>query len=165
MTTTQVAQFLGTSRQHVADLGDRGTIPCWRTGTHRRFHRTDVVAYRERTQMRAEAGALESMNLTDRRSLAYGLLIAQRLVVDTESVLAQARRNLARQKTVHTDGSADRYLNAWEGLLAGPTEAILRVLTSTGDESVDLRHTAPFAGVLTDAERRAVIRSTRRTAA
>ena len=165
MTTTQVAQFLGTSRQHVADLGDRGTIQCWRTGTHRRFHRTDVVAYRERTQVRAKAGAIESMNLADRRSLAYGLLIAEKLLVETESVLAHARRNLAHQQSVHTDGSADRYLNTWEALLAGPTEAILRVLTSTDDESVDFRHAAPFAGVLTDAERRAVIRSTRRMAA
>ena len=165
MTSTQVAQFLGTSRQHVADLADRGMIPCWRTGTHRRFRRADVVAYQERTQGRAHAGILESMNLTDRRSLAYGLLIAKKLVVAPDPVLGQARRNLARQRTVHTDGSADRYLNAWAELLAGPTEAILNVLTSTDQRSVALRHAAPFAGVLTDADRRSVIRSTRRTAA
>lgn len=47
LTTTQVSAMLGASRQHVADLGDRGEIPCWRAGTHRRFRREDVMAYKE----------------------------------------------------------------------------------------------------------------------
>ena len=165
MTTSQVAEFLCASRQHIADLADRGAIPSWRTGTHRRFRRADVVEYRERTQGHSRAGSFDSMDLTDRRSLAYGLLIGERLVVSPESVLARAQRNLARQRSVHTDGSADRYLTAWAELLAGPTDLILSVLTSTDDSSVALRHAAPFAGVLTEAERRSVIRSTRRSAA
>jgi hypothetical protein len=105
------------------------------------------------------------MGLTDRRSLAFGLLIAEKLVVSIQPIVDQARRNLELQRTVHSDGSADRYLDAWEKLLAAPAESILRVLTSLDEESVALRHAAPFAGVLTDAERLSVIESTRRTAA
>jgi excisionase family DNA binding protein len=165
MTTTQVATLLGLSRQHVANLGDRGEIPCWRVGTHRRFLQIDVLGYQWRTQGSQVSDAMEKMDLTDRRSLAYGLLIAEKLVVSREPVLEAAQRNLERQRTVHTDGSANHYLDTWEKLLSGPAESILRVLTSLDDEAVALRHAAPFAGVLTDEERRAVIDSTRRAVA
>jgi excisionase family DNA binding protein len=165
MTTTQVAILLGLSRQHVADLGDRGEIPCWKAGTHRRFHRIDVLAYQHRKQAGGRPVTLASMGLTDRRSLAYGLLVAEKLVVSAELVVDQARRNLGVQRKTHSDGSADHYLDAWEKLLAGPAESLVRVLTSLDQESVALRHAAPFAGVLTEAERLSVIESTRRTAA
>ena len=164
LTTTQASAVLGASRQHVADLADRGDIPCWRAGAHRRFRREDVLAYKERTQGRSEGG-LDSMNLSDRRSLAYGLLIAEHLVVSPAAVLASGRKNLRHLRQVHSDGSANRYLNRWSDLLSGPVESILRVLTSMDEESVELRHTAPFAGVLTEEERRSVIRATRRSAA
>ena len=90
------------------------------------------------------------MNLSDRRSLAYGLLIAEHLVVSPAAVLASGRKNLRHLRQVHSDGSANRYLNRWSDLLSGPVESILRVLTSMDEESVELRHTAPFAGVLTE---------------
>ena len=157
--------MLGASRQHVADLGDRGEIPCWRAGTHRRFRRQDVLAYKERTQGRSSGGGLDTMNLSDRRSLAFGLLIAEHLIVSPDAVLASGRANLDRLRQVHSDGSANRYLDRWSELLSGPVEAILRVLSSVDEESVDLRHVAPFAGVLTEDERRSVIESTRRSAA
>jgi excisionase family DNA binding protein len=165
LTTSQVAQLLGTSRQHAANLADRGAIASWRVGTHRRFMRADVLLYRDRTQSLSTDANLQSLNLADRRSLAYGLLIAAKLVASTESVLARAQRNLTKQQIVHSDGSADCYLNAWAELLVGPTEAILHALTSLDHESVALRHAAPFAGVLSETDRLSVIRSTRRAAA
>jgi excisionase family DNA binding protein len=164
LTTTEASELLGASRQHVADLGDRGEIPCWRAGSHRRFRREDVMAYKVRIEG-PTAGNLETMNLSDRRSLAYGLLLAERLVVSPDVVLTHARRNLDRLRTVHSDGSADLYLDKWTELLDGPVEAVLHVLTSVDEKSVNLRHAAPFAGVLSNAERRSVIRATRRAAA
>jgi hypothetical protein len=124
-----------------------------------------VLTYRERTRERSRSDVFEAMDLADRRSLAYGLLIAAKLVVSSESVLDHARRNLRRQRTIHVDGSADRHLDAWAKLPAGPVESILHALASLDEESVTLRHTAPFASVLTDAERHSVIRSTRQSAA
>jgi len=164
LTTNKVAQLLGVSRQHAADLGDQGKISCWRVGTHRRFNREDVLAYRARVQRRL-GPRLDRLNLSDRRSLAFGLLIAEKLVTSPGAVLPQARRNLDRLRTVHSDGSADSYLDKWDELLGGPVESILNVLTSIDEESVDLRHAAPVAGVLTEAERHSVIRSTRLAAA
>jgi hypothetical protein len=105
------------------------------------------------------------MSLTDRRSLALGLLIAERLVLSPENVIGRARRNLDQLRSVHSDGSANAYLDRWSALIAGPVEALLRVLTSTDEEAVVLRHASPFAGILTERDRLSVIRATRRSAA
>ena len=114
---------------------------------------------------RGRRGSIDELELSDRRSLAFGLLLAKRLVVEPEVVRRRAQANLDRLRRVHSDGSADRYLDRWEKLLSGPVEAVLGVLTSLDEDSIDLRHTAPFAGMLTEAERQSVIRTTRRTAA
>jgi hypothetical protein len=104
------------------------------------------------------------LNLTDRRSLGYGLLIAAKLVAEPGAVIGVAQKNLGRLRAIHSDGSADHYLDRWEELLGGPLETLLRVLTSTDDESIALRHAGPFAGLLTDDERLEIIRATRAAA-
>jgi hypothetical protein len=55
-------------------------------------------------------------------------------------------------------------LDRWEQLLDGPLEAILHVFTALDEESIELRHMAPFAGLLTDEERLQIIAATRRAA-
>jgi hypothetical protein len=104
------------------------------------------------------------MNLSDRRSLVFGILVASKLEVDPETALSKGRANLRRLKKVHGDGSADALLSRWEQLLAGPVEQLAAVLLSTSQESIDLRHASPFAGVLTEDERRWVIQATRAAA-
>jgi excisionase family DNA binding protein len=107
LSSTQAAQLLGVSRQHMADLADRGAITSWRAGSHRRFHRDDVVAYRAHLQeISNPAEMLASMNLTDRRSLGYGLLTAAKLVAQPERVIGVARQNLGRLREVHSGSSA-----------------------------------------------------------
>jgi excisionase family DNA binding protein len=44
LTTGEVAVLLGSSRQHVVDLWERGLLPYVRVGTHRRVRRADVEA-------------------------------------------------------------------------------------------------------------------------
>ncbi len=161
LTTSQAARAIGASRQHVADLADRGIMPSWRTGSHRRFLRSDVEAFARTLATRRTLG---DMTLADRRSLALGCMVAAKLVDDQDRVLAHAWKNLARLRSAHGAGPARRYVDAWERLLAGPPEDILRVLTSLDEEGVELRHTSPFAGVLTTAERSAVLAATRRPA-
>lgn len=162
LTTSQAAKLLGASRQHVAGLADREQIPSWRSGTHRRFQREDVLAFRAAQRRAVDQARKPTLNLTDRRSLAYGCLVAAKLVAEPEAVLRAAQRNLELLRSVHGDGSADPYLDRWEALLSGPLESILYVLTSPDEDSVALRHAAPFAGVLSDGEREQVIRATRR---
>ncbi|MGH9092222.1 MAG: excisionase family DNA-binding protein [Acidimicrobiales bacterium] len=161
LTTTQAAMVLGASRQHVATLADSGLLPSWRAGTHRRFARSDVEDYRRR---RSGGGDLAAMNVTDRRSLAFGCLIAAKLVQDPDRVLDRARRNLDQLYEVHGSGRAQAYVGAWDRLLGGPVEGVLRVLTSPDQISVDLRHTSPFAGILSEQERQSVLRALRRVA-
>jgi len=165
LTTTQAAQLIGSSRQHVADLADRGVIRSWRAGSHRRFTREDVISYRTHLEAAQGTDGLNGLSLSDRKGLAFGLLIAARLVTSPDSVLDRARRNLEHLRSVHSDGSADRYLDRWAEILAGPVETLLAVLTSLDERSIELRHAAPFAGVLTEEERHSVIAAVRYTAA
>jgi excisionase family DNA binding protein len=159
LSTTQVAKLLGVSRQHVADLADRCELPSWRVGRHRRFDRVTIM-----DRLPPGSDRVMTMNLTDRRSLAYCLLLSARLVADPEAVLAKARENLEVMRTALDDGSSDRWLDRWEQMLDGPLEAILHVFTALDEESIELRHMAPFAGLLTDEERLQIIAATRRAA-
>jgi hypothetical protein len=83
--------------------------------------------------------------------------IAGRITEDPEHHLQTARRNLTIMMTAHPRGRAATQLQMWERLLAGPVEAVLDVLCSPSPESADLRQNTPFAGVLTDSERQAVL--------
>lgn len=54
-------------------------------------------------------------------------------------------------------GSIDpRYAQAWEELLEGPLPSIRKVLEDEGEVARDLRQNSPFAGVLSEPERRIV---------
>jgi len=52
-------------------------------------------------------------------------------------------------------------LRQWQELLDGPLDQLLMALTSPSQRSRDLRQNSPFAGVLTDAERLAALRTAR----
>jgi hypothetical protein len=49
----------------------------------------------------------------------------------------------------------------WEQLLDAGPEAVIRALVAATPESAELRQNSPFAGVLTDRERRLALRSFR----
>jgi hypothetical protein len=53
---------------------------------------------------------------------------------------------------------ARTYVQEWEELLSGPIEGVLQVLGADDEHSKALRHTSPFAGVLSERERLAVLR-------
>ena len=99
----------------------------------------------------------------ERRSLSLHCEIAQRLLDKPDVVLAKARENLQTMRHANADGSADRWLDVWGQLLAtGSVAAIVAVLTSDDEHSRELRQNTPFAGVLTDFERRSVYERFRR---
>jgi len=148
LTTGEAARILNTSRQHVVDLCRRGDLPFVTTGSHRRVRRADVEALRTRTQR---------LTRDQNRSLWQGYAIAGKLVADPWGVLAKARKNLGNLKQVHSGGAGSRWLAEWERLLDGPAEGILEALTSASPRARDLRQNSPFAGVLTEQERRKVL--------
>jgi len=92
----------------------------------------------------------------DRRSLELHRAIARRLADDPTTVIAQARRNLARMRA--RPGQATHLLREWEVILDRPVEALRTALTDAGEWARELRHVTPFAGVLGASERTAVYR-------
>ncbi len=102
------------------------------------------------------AERLAGLTREERRSLALHRAIVARLAADPEGVLAKARRNLAVMRRANEDRSADPWLGEWGRLLRGPIPPVVEVLVSPSQRARDLRQVTPFAGVLSDEERRAV---------
>ena len=79
-------------------------------------------------------------------------LIAAHLIADPGTVLTVARRNLARarvERPVHEQG----WISEWENIIEQPLLAIVSLLLADDAESLYLKQTSPFAGVLTQDER------------
>lgn len=154
LTTGEAAKLLSSSRQHVVNLTKSGDLPFVTIGSHRRIRRRDLEALRNRTQR---------MTRDQRRSLWLNTAIAGRLVHEPELVLGRARTNLERMENTHKRGQAAHWLSEWRTLLWGPTERIMEVLTSPTPWAREMRQNSPFAGVLEEEERFAVLEAFMRT--
>jgi transcriptional regulator with XRE-family HTH domain len=107
----------------------------------------------------AKQRRIVALTREEQRSLALHRAIAARLATHPRSVLAKARRNLTVMRRANTDGSAERWLAEWQQRLRGPLAGIIEALVSTDQDARDLRQVTPFAGVLSDEERRAIYRA------
>ena len=146
VTTGQAAILLRSSRAHVVDLCLRGLLPFVRVGGQRRIRRSDVEALIQPSLTRAQ---LESLWL--HRALAG------KVVTNPPALLAAAEINLRRLRRMHPEGRAWEWLDRWDALLEEGVEAVLDALTSSAEYAVELRRTSPFAGILTETERRTVL--------
>ncbi|RZU50991.1 excisionase family DNA binding protein [Krasilnikovia cinnamomea] len=146
LTTGEAAVLLRSSRAHVADLCRRGLLPYVRVGDERRIRRADLEAL-----IRPGLGPEELRDLWLHRA------VAGKLVADPPGVLAVALGNLRRLRRAHPEGRAWEWLDRWEVVLGQGVAAVLDALTSSARYAVDLRRTSPFAGALTERERRAVL--------
>ena len=153
LTTGEAARVLNSSRQHVVDLCDRGELPFVTTGTHRRVRRGDLEALQERTLR---------MTRDQRRSLWLAYAVAGRIVEDPLEARAVAAANLEKMSTA-SKGRPSRWLDEWAELLDGPLDRLLYDYTSRSPRSRELRQNAPFAGLLSDAEREKVLTSWKRS--
>lgn len=146
LTTGEAAAVLGASRQHVVDMCEQGLLPYVKVGAHRRLRRVDV-----------EAVLRPELTRDQLKALWLHRAVAGRLVSDPDVVLARAAQNLERLRQVHPDGMAARWLDRWRDVLDAGAETVLDVLTSRAPEAIELRQNSPFAGVLAEPERRAVL--------
>jgi hypothetical protein len=90
------------------------------------------------------------------RSLAYHRVIARRL---RRPMVGEARHVLYRWRD---QGRIDsRYADRWEDILSEPLAEIRRTLVEESPDAADLRQNSPFAGMLSEAERRRIISEVR----
>jgi excisionase family DNA binding protein len=146
LTTGEAARLLRSSRAQVVDLCLRGLLPYVKVGVQRRVRRTDVEALIEPALSRAQM-----------ESLWLHRAVAGRVVRNPPAVLAAAAINLRRLRRLHPEGRAWDWLDRWEATLDEGVEAVLDALTSSAEYAIELRTTSPFAGILPEAERRAVL--------
>lgn len=93
--------------------------------------------------------------MIDRRSALLHRLVARKLVVDP-AMLDQARANLVRWQVTNPDQQA---LAEWTALLAhSSVEEVARLLLSRSEKAMRLRQSSPFAGLLSEDERKKVFR-------
>jgi hypothetical protein len=87
------------------------------------------------------------------RSLAYHRAVARRL---RKPMVDEARHVLFRWRD---QGRIDeRYAEQWEQVLSRPVPEIRRALVEESQEGDDLRQNSPFPGMLSEPERRRIIR-------
>lgn len=151
LTTGEAAKLLGVSRQHVVDLCDRGAVSFAKPGSHRRLRRSDVQRL-----------AASELTQEQEKSLWLHRALLGPLTLDPARVLQVAKQNIARWKPRHrADGMAMHYLQRWEEIIDSGVDAVAEVFTSQDRGSSELRQNTPFAGVLSDDERRQVLKSFR----
>jgi excisionase family DNA binding protein len=146
LTTGEAAILLRSSRRHVVDLCDRGLLPYVSVGSQRRLRRADV-----------EALIRPALGREQLEQLWLHQAIAGRLVADPGRVLGRAAANLRRLRRLHPEGAAWEWLDRWQAVLDIGPDAVLDALTSSAEYAVELRATSPFAGVLSEVERRTVL--------
>jgi hypothetical protein len=91
---------------------------------------------------------------TDLRALAYHRAVAKRL---SPAVIDAARRRLDRWRKegrIHP-----RWADEWDQVLGQPFDQIATVIGEDSQSAADLRQSSPFAGTLSDHERRQILRA------
>jgi hypothetical protein len=177
------ARLLGVSQTALDRWVARGAIPVVLTPNGRREMPTGVLldlldALAERTDagrhpLAAVLRGRSASAATDRparpasahraaelRSLAYHRAVARRLDrAGVADALVRLRR-WREERRIHP-----RYADAWEELLTGPREQLLRMLRADDEDAAALRQSSPFAGTLDERERRALLDGVARNAA
>jgi len=99
---------------------------------------------------------MKDHRLIDDRSLEFGRAVAARLAAQPE-LIARARATVTRWLTTCSPHVRPA-LQEWLAALNGPTEGVMAVLTGRDERAVRLRQSNPFAGVLSQSERNAILR-------
>ncbi len=92
----------------------------------------------------------------DERSLALHRLVAEK-VRAAPALLDKARENLRRWQ--EAGAGASPALAEWAQILAAPAGQVVALLAERSERATRLRQSSPFAGILTEEERRAVYES------
>jgi hypothetical protein len=114
--------------------------------------RLRASSLRPRELIGARSADGDKHRLAQLRSLAYHRALARRL---RRSTVDEARRVLAEWR--HKEVIDSRYADEWESILDRPIREIRRILASDDPHADDLRQNSPFAGLLSEPERRRIV--------
>ncbi len=103
---------------------------------------------------RALTPGLLKHRILEVRSLAMHCLIARKIALQPK-LLDTARRNIAAWSARYGD-DVPIALQQWRAILDRPWNEVAAILCSADESAVRLRQSSPFAGVLTQSERRRV---------
>ena len=151
MTQQELAVAARTSQPAVAAYESGAKIPTWRT----------VERIARSVGLSCYPAVGTPLTREQERSLAIHAAVAKELRSRETEVLAIARENLAKMRSVNP--SAWRLLDEWERVLQGSTDQIVARMLDPSERGRDLRQASPFAGALTAAQRVAVYQSFRGT--
>jgi hypothetical protein len=91
------------------------------------------------------------------RSLWLHRAVAGRLAVDPVATLRVARDNANKLLARGPSSGTERWLRRWLRLIDQGPEAVMQALTSSSNAARELRQNSPFAGVLREPERLAIL--------
>jgi hypothetical protein len=110
----------------------------------------------------APISGVDRHRLAELRSLALHKRIAELIKTDPSVVQTAQRRVGGWLDGSERFAGSPEYARRWASLLSGPRRRLLEVLTSDNEESRALRQSSPFAGVLSERERLAIIEQVKR---
>jgi transcriptional regulator with XRE-family HTH domain len=148
LTQAELADVVGTSRERISTY-ERGDVDP-RTATLQRV--LDAL--------QIELVPTPALTYEERRSLAVSAEVARKLVEQPDEVLAHARRNLERMRSIGRHEQV--WVRLWESALDLGPRYVAALLTSVDPFARDLRQSSPFGGVLDADERRRALQDVRR---
>ena len=148
LTTGEAARLIGSTRQHVVDLCNRGLLPYSLVNRHRRIRREDLDGF---------AAGAQRMTRDQQRSFRLAMAVAGHLVTDPEGTKQAARTHLENISAGSSRRRGGKWHDRWISLLDDTLDDLLTALTADTVASRELRQNSPFIGVLTDAERTAAL--------
>lgn len=148
LTQGQLAELAATSRERINTYEREQVWP-----------QADTLE-RVLAAMQSELAVVPALTFEERRSLAISTAVAAKLREDPMAVLGKARENIEKMRSVGP--GEQRWVDVWESLLALGAGHVEALLTSTDQFARDLRQSSPFAGVLTQQERREVLKGLQR---
>jgi hypothetical protein len=101
-------------------------------------------------------GMVRDHRLIDERSLAFDRLTAAKLAEDP-SLIDRARSNIDRWLASPCPAARAAWLE-WREILDGPVDSVRAVLLADDARARRLRQSSPFAGILSRAERSAILK-------
>ncbi|WP_026536325.1 hypothetical protein [Arthrobacter sp. H14] len=106
----------------------------------------------------AEARRPATERREDRVPYELHVQLARKLKGDEESIRRIGRTNLERMRQTKRNPVAQQWIEMWSDLLNARVEDLTSGMLADTELGRELRHMSPFAGALTDDERRLAIR-------